>query len=246
MTPKYINVPKVILHFLKHLNTNVYVLQLLPMLTQDFTKEGWLSKTGPNKGDSYRKRWFSLLRRTLRYYEQPMVRSIQQIFQSRAHFMKLFARTWFLGCLSEGRDFRGPHRGRVQVEGRSSTGDQRSGPLVHAAHAQPPLPHRGAVDGGEDGLDGNPQAAHRDAADHARPDRASATQSKVTTSSAQHMCTSNSLPHHFPSITLPTHSRSFTSDHVCWHMWIRIQSLHDTFARSSTFEPPKMYFYSTI
>ena len=49
------------------------LLQLLPILTQDFTKEGWLSKTGPARGDAYRKRWFSLLKRTLRYYENPMV-----------------------------------------------------------------------------------------------------------------------------------------------------------------------------
>lgn len=47
--------------------------QLILQLTRDFIKESWLSKTGPNKGDAFRKRWCSLDKRKLMYYEDPLV-----------------------------------------------------------------------------------------------------------------------------------------------------------------------------
>jgi len=46
--------------------------ELIPMLSRDFIKEGWIYKKGPRQGDAYRKRWFSLDNRKLLYYEQPL------------------------------------------------------------------------------------------------------------------------------------------------------------------------------
>ncbi|XP_074594093.1 arf-GAP with dual PH domain-containing protein 1-like isoform X2 [Brevipalpus obovatus] len=46
--------------------------ELLPHLTRDFVKEGWLWKTGPKVGDSYKKRWFILDYRKLMYLEDPL------------------------------------------------------------------------------------------------------------------------------------------------------------------------------
>lgn len=48
-------------------------VELLPLLTRDFLKEGLLWKTGPKVGDSYKKRWFTLDHRKLMYLEDPLV-----------------------------------------------------------------------------------------------------------------------------------------------------------------------------
>jgi PREDICTED: similar to centaurin, alpha 1 len=50
------------------------VEELIPHLTRDFIKEGYLWKTGPKIGDSYKKRWFTLDYRKLMYLENPLVR----------------------------------------------------------------------------------------------------------------------------------------------------------------------------
>lgn len=42
-------------------------------LTRDFLMEGWLYKTGPNPKDAWRRRWFTLDRRRLYYFDEPMV-----------------------------------------------------------------------------------------------------------------------------------------------------------------------------
>ncbi|XP_053201575.1 arf-GAP with dual PH domain-containing protein 1-like [Panonychus citri] len=47
-------------------------VELLPLLTRDFLKEGLLWKTGPKVGDSYKKRWFTLDHRKLMYLEDPL------------------------------------------------------------------------------------------------------------------------------------------------------------------------------
>lgn len=47
-------------------------LELATKLTRDFVKEGWLSKTGPREGDTFRRRWFSLDDRKLMYMESPL------------------------------------------------------------------------------------------------------------------------------------------------------------------------------
>ncbi|XP_067128459.1 arf-GAP with dual PH domain-containing protein 1-like [Centruroides vittatus] len=46
--------------------------ELIHRLTRDFTKEGWLWKTGPRTGNAYRKRWFTLDDRKLMYSEDPL------------------------------------------------------------------------------------------------------------------------------------------------------------------------------
>lgn len=48
-------------------------VQLVSILTRDFIKEGWLHKKGPQKADAYRKRWMTLDKRALLYYEFPLV-----------------------------------------------------------------------------------------------------------------------------------------------------------------------------
>ncbi|XP_075224392.1 arf-GAP with dual PH domain-containing protein 1-like [Lycorma delicatula] len=45
---------------------------LLGNLMKDFSREGWLWKTGPKPSDSYKKRWFTLDHRKLMYHEDPM------------------------------------------------------------------------------------------------------------------------------------------------------------------------------
>lgn len=49
------------------------LFQLLGCLMRDFTREGWLSKTGPRPTDSYKKRWFTLDERKLMYHDDPLV-----------------------------------------------------------------------------------------------------------------------------------------------------------------------------
>lgn len=46
--------------------------ELCQMITRDFQKEGWLGKTGPRPGDAFRRRWVTLDKKTLMYYEDPM------------------------------------------------------------------------------------------------------------------------------------------------------------------------------
>lgn len=45
--------------------------QLAEDLTKDFAMEGWLSKMGP-KNEPFRRRWFTLDRRKLMYFEEPL------------------------------------------------------------------------------------------------------------------------------------------------------------------------------
>ena len=61
--------------------------QLIPLLSRDFVKEGWLFKKGPRQGDVYRRRWFSLDNRKLMYYEQPLVRTLLIIVGEFAVFI---------------------------------------------------------------------------------------------------------------------------------------------------------------
>ncbi|KAK7073745.1 hypothetical protein SK128_003843, partial [Halocaridina rubra] len=51
---------------------NASAEELVPYLTTDFVIEGWLSKTGPNERDAYRRRWFILDDRKLMYHEGPL------------------------------------------------------------------------------------------------------------------------------------------------------------------------------
>ncbi|KAJ9578517.1 hypothetical protein L9F63_005246 [Diploptera punctata] len=46
--------------------------ELVAHLSRDFTKEGWLYKTGPRSSDAYKKRWFTLDNRKLMYHDDPL------------------------------------------------------------------------------------------------------------------------------------------------------------------------------
>lgn len=46
--------------------------ELVGLLTRDFAKEGWLSKTGPRPSDGYKRRWFTLDNRKLMYHDEPL------------------------------------------------------------------------------------------------------------------------------------------------------------------------------
>ncbi|KAH9365298.1 hypothetical protein HPB48_018300 [Haemaphysalis longicornis] len=47
--------------------------QLVPHLTRDFLREGWLWKSGPRPADQHRRRWFTLDDRKWMYHEDPLV-----------------------------------------------------------------------------------------------------------------------------------------------------------------------------
>ncbi|PIK51618.1 hypothetical protein BSL78_11490 [Apostichopus japonicus] len=46
--------------------------ELQNVLLNDFTKEGFLCKTGPRGNEGYKKRWFTLDKRNLHYYTDPL------------------------------------------------------------------------------------------------------------------------------------------------------------------------------
>jgi len=52
---------------------DVYCMQLTQYLSHDLIREGWLYKTGPRPGSSYKKRWMSLHQRQLFYFARPLV-----------------------------------------------------------------------------------------------------------------------------------------------------------------------------
>lgn len=45
---------------------------LMGLLSHDFAKEGWISKTGPRPSDGYKRRWFTLDNRKLMYHDDPL------------------------------------------------------------------------------------------------------------------------------------------------------------------------------
>ncbi|UYV75957.1 ADAP2 [Cordylochernes scorpioides] len=45
---------------------------LAAQVTWDFANEGWLQKSGPSASDPYRRRWFTMDRRHLMYFENPL------------------------------------------------------------------------------------------------------------------------------------------------------------------------------
>lgn len=45
---------------------------LIGLLSHDFSKEGWISKTGPRQSDGYKRRWFTLDNRKLMYHDDPL------------------------------------------------------------------------------------------------------------------------------------------------------------------------------
>ncbi|XP_042203677.1 arf-GAP with dual PH domain-containing protein 1-like isoform X3 [Homarus americanus] len=68
----YMAIRSIKLNWLMVAYPSVAAEELVPYLTNDFVIEGWLSKTGPNERDAYRKRWFILDDRKLMYHEGPL------------------------------------------------------------------------------------------------------------------------------------------------------------------------------
>lgn len=56
------------LHYLQIAYPSANESDLIPMLTKDFAKEGYLMKTGPRPTDAYRRRWCTLDSRKLMYH----------------------------------------------------------------------------------------------------------------------------------------------------------------------------------
>uniref|UniRef100_A0A674MQF5 ArfGAP with dual PH domains 1 n=1 Tax=Takifugu rubripes TaxID=31033 RepID=A0A674MQF5_TAKRU len=46
--------------------------ELIPKLTRNFLKEGYMEKTGPRQTEGFKKRWFTLDHRRLMYYKDPL------------------------------------------------------------------------------------------------------------------------------------------------------------------------------
>lgn len=60
------------LHYLQTAFPQANESDFIPLLTRDFSKEGWLLKTGPRPNDAYRRRWFTLDNRKLMYSVDPL------------------------------------------------------------------------------------------------------------------------------------------------------------------------------
>lgn len=60
------------LHYLQTAFPQAHESDLVPLLTRDFSREGWLLKTGPRPNDAYRRRWFTLDNRKLMYSADPL------------------------------------------------------------------------------------------------------------------------------------------------------------------------------
>ncbi|KAF7205150.1 arf-GAP with dual PH domain-containing protein 1 [Nothobranchius furzeri] len=60
------------LHYLKVAFPGATDAELIPKLTRNFLKEGFMEKTGPRQTEGYKKRWFTLDHRRLMYFKDPL------------------------------------------------------------------------------------------------------------------------------------------------------------------------------
>ncbi|XP_029014810.1 arf-GAP with dual PH domain-containing protein 1-like [Betta splendens] len=60
------------LHYLQVAFPGAPIPELLPTLTRNFLKEGYMEKTGPKHTESFKKRWFTLDDRRLMYFKDPL------------------------------------------------------------------------------------------------------------------------------------------------------------------------------
>uniref|UniRef100_A0A8C5FKB0 Arf-GAP with dual PH domain-containing protein 1-like n=1 Tax=Gadus morhua TaxID=8049 RepID=A0A8C5FKB0_GADMO len=60
------------LHYLKVAFPGATDVELMPKLTRNFLKEGYMEKTGPKQTEGFRKRWFTLDHRRLMYFKDPL------------------------------------------------------------------------------------------------------------------------------------------------------------------------------
>ncbi|XP_019215865.1 arf-GAP with dual PH domain-containing protein 1 isoform X1 [Oreochromis niloticus] len=60
------------LHYLKVAFPGATDAELVPRLTRNFVKEGYMEKTGPRQTEGFKKRWFTLDHRRLMYFKDPL------------------------------------------------------------------------------------------------------------------------------------------------------------------------------
>ncbi|XP_034044772.1 arf-GAP with dual PH domain-containing protein 1 [Thalassophryne amazonica] len=60
------------LHYLKVAFPGAMDVELVPKLTRNFLKEGYMEKTGPRQTEGFKKRWFTLDQRRLMYFKDPL------------------------------------------------------------------------------------------------------------------------------------------------------------------------------
>lgn len=60
------------LHYLKVAFPGATDAELVPKLTRNFLKEGFMEKTGPKQTEGFKKRWFTLDQRRLMYFKDPL------------------------------------------------------------------------------------------------------------------------------------------------------------------------------
>lgn len=60
------------LHYLKVAFPGSTDAELVPKLTRNFLKEGYMEKTGPRQTEGFKKRWFTLDQRRLMYFKDPL------------------------------------------------------------------------------------------------------------------------------------------------------------------------------
>ncbi|XP_019728607.1 arf-GAP with dual PH domain-containing protein 1-like isoform X1 [Hippocampus comes] len=60
------------LHYLQVAFPGAPTADLLPRVTRNFVKEGFMEKTGPKRTEAFKKRWFSMDERRLMYFKDPL------------------------------------------------------------------------------------------------------------------------------------------------------------------------------
>ncbi|XP_053713893.1 arf-GAP with dual PH domain-containing protein 1 [Synchiropus splendidus] len=60
------------LHYMKVAFPGATDAELVPKLTRNFLKEGYMEKTGPRQTEGFKKRWFTLDQRRLMYFKDPL------------------------------------------------------------------------------------------------------------------------------------------------------------------------------
>ncbi|CAL1602559.1 unnamed protein product [Knipowitschia caucasica] len=68
----YNSIRAVQLHYLKVAFPGATDAELVPKLTRNFLKEGYMEKTGPRQTEGFKKRWFTLDQRRLMYFKDPL------------------------------------------------------------------------------------------------------------------------------------------------------------------------------
>lgn len=68
----YNSIRAVQLHYLKVAFPGAPDPELVPKLTRNFSKEGYMEKTGPRHTEGFKKRWFTLDQRRLMYFKDPL------------------------------------------------------------------------------------------------------------------------------------------------------------------------------